>query len=315
MTRSLFVRKAQGALALLGAGVLAAPVAVQAQEEAPAINNGNVSFTVGADVFTDYWFRGIPQENQGLILQPYADVSVSLISNDDFTLDVYTGIWNSLHWGDSQSSTGGNAGNDNVWYEADWFAGATVGFGSFAVDFGYTWLYSPAGGVEFAEEIYAGLSYDDSELWGDGFDGLQPYVTIVFEIDGGSDSPLAGTAEKGIYYEVGIGPSFDLTDSLDAPVTLSLPVAVGFGKDDYYQYVNSAGAADDDTFGFIQVGVVLSMPIEAIPAEYGAWEVAVGGYYIALGDANEAIGNGANFGTNGGDDDSFFGSIGISMSY
>jgi len=304
----------------------------QAQEEAPAINNGNVSFTVYTDVVTEYWFRGIPQENQGLIVQPGADVTFGLISNDDFSLDAYFGTWNSFHWGDSTTSTpdlanggpAGSNGNDNVWYESDIFVGATVGFGSFSVDFGYTWLYGPNAGAEFAEEIYATLAYDDSELWGDSFDGVQPYATIVFEIDGGSDG-LAGfqdaagsSAEKGIYLELGIAPTFDLTDSLDMPITLAIPVTVGFSLDDYYETVNpTTGLLEDDDFGFFQIGAVLSMPLESVPAEYGAWEVSAGIYYLSAGDIaeNDPFGVTSAAGTNDGDDDTIWASFGIAMSY
>ncbi len=301
------------AAAMLGMSL--APAIAQAQE-APAIKNGSVSLGAGFDITTEYWFRGIPQENQGFLIQPYADVTFSLVSNDDFTLDAYFGTWNSFHWSDG-SSTGGNAiGNDNVWYEADYFIGATIGIDAFSIDFGYTNLYSPAGGVEFAEEIYIGLGFDDSELWGEDFGGLQPSAMVVFEIDGGSDSPAtAVAAEKGIYFQVAVEPSFTVLDSEEAEVTLAIPVTLGFGNDDYYQYTNSVGATDDDTFGFFQIGAVLSMPLDLIPAEYGAYEVSAGIHYIALGDAGEAIGNSANFGVNGGDDDSIFATIGISMSY
>ncbi|NBC10454.1 MAG: hypothetical protein GVY24_01800 [Planctomycetes bacterium] len=308
-------------------GTLLGTVHVQAQEEAPAINNGSVSFTIGADVVTEYWFRGIQQENQGFILQPYADVTFALVSNEDYTLDGYFGVWNSLHWGDGTSSTPnnppGSTGNDDVWYEADFFIGGTLGLGDFGIDFGYTNLYGPNAGGEFAEEIYVGVSYDDSELWGDNFDGVQPYATVIFEIDGGSDGVTGTTGangrtgEKGTYLELGIEPTFVLTDSADYPMTLGVPVTLGLSLDDYYEYVDGAGNIQDDDFGFLQVGAVVSMPLTMVPAEYGAYEVSAGLYYIMAGEVAEAdpFGVTSGGGFDSGDDDSIFASIGISMSY
>jgi len=302
-------------------GMTLGTVHVQAQEEAPAINNGSVSFTIGADVVTEYWFRGIQQENQGFILQPYADVNFALMSNEDFTLDGYFGVWNSLHWGDGTSSTPnnppGSTGNDDVWYEADFFIGATLGLGDFGIDFGYTNLYGPNAGAEFAEEIHVGVSYDDSELWGENFGGLAPYATVVFEIDGGSDGLAGAGGDKGTYLELGIEPSFAIYDSADYPLTLSVPVTLGLSLDDYYEFVDAGGNIDDDEFGFVQVGAVVSMPLTMVPAEYGAYEVSAGIHYIQAGDVAEAdpfgVTSGGGFST--GDDDSIFASFGISMSY
>lgn len=74
-------------------------------------NTGRISLSAGIDVPTDYYFRGIVQETEGYILQPYGDVTVKLVeragpmSNLGFTL----GLWNSLHGGPTGVEGAGRA--------------------------------------------------------------------------------------------------------------------------------------------------------------------------------------------------------------
>src|SRR5262245_7053171 len=50
----------------------AAPAAAPAEPAPEAVNKGKVSLSLGVDFVTEYFFRGISQENQGAIVQPYA---------------------------------------------------------------------------------------------------------------------------------------------------------------------------------------------------------------------------------------------------
>jgi hypothetical protein len=280
-------------LAAASAVVLTGASQAQAQD-APPVNSGKVAFSLGFDVVTEYWFRGLGQENQGLILQPWIDVTFELLSNDDMTVTGSVGTWNSIH-----DDAAGDA-----WYESDFYAGFGVEMGKVSVGATYINLYNPAGGDIFAEEIDISLSYDDSEL-GLPF-ALNPGVTLAVEIDGGSD---AGSS-KGTYLEIGIEPSVqDILGSDSVPVGLSLPVTVGLGLDDYYE----DGLGNDDTFGFIDIGLVLSTPLDGlIPADYGTWTASFGVHWISLGDSAENIS--AAFGT-GQDDSSVYATFGLTMEY
>lgn len=291
------------AMGLAAAGLFAAPA--QAQEEPAPVNTGRVSWTLGADITTQYWFRGIAQENQGFILQPYADVTFGLLGGDDFTLDAYLGTWNSLHY-DNPSSDG----TVDAWYESDFFAGVAIGLPyGLALDISYINLYNPAGGDIFAEEIDFAVAYDDTDLMdslGVPFT-LAPYALLAFEFDGGSD---AGT-EEGTYLELGVEPSFALIDSEDYPVALTIPVTLGFSLEDYYE----DATGEDESFGFLDIGAVLSVPLPFIPADYGAWEASAGVHYILLGDTTEEIAGPAGFNVTGGEDDYVYATFGVSMSY
>ncbi len=290
----------------LGAG-LVAPATTLAQIDPAPVNTGAVTWSIGLDVVSEYWFRGTAQENQGLILQPYSDVTFSLISQGNVTLDLYAGTWNSIH-----------SEVDEEWYEADFFGGAVIGLpAGFSLDISYVNFYGPAAGGSYAEEIDVALSWDDSPFWADrGIEGfaLNPYVLFAYEIDAGSDA-LGGDGDEGSYLEFGISPSFNLTQGGDYPLTLTVPMTVGFGVSDYYETgINDDG--DDFVFGFFDVGAVVSVPLPFIPADYGAWHASAGVHYIILGDEAQDISGPEGFNVIGSDqDDSFYVTFGLSMTY
>jgi hypothetical protein len=290
---------------------LSASPAFAQEDGAPAINSGSVSLSLGFDVTTQYMFRGIFQEDQGLIIQPWGEVGFNLHEADSgiTSVDLTIGIWNSFHSGPSGNGAGaGGVHGPGAWYEADLYAGVGLTFSDVVeVSVTYVSLSSPdPAGNMFAEEILLGVALDDSASWGDGFDGLQPYIMFAFEIDGASD----GVGNGGdVYFEFGIEPSFEVLQSETLPVTLSVPVTVGLSLDDYYEFDQDGdGDTDDDTFGYIDVGFVLGMPAWFIPSDYGDWSMAMGVHLIFLGDATEA-GNSAT------DDSEIIGTFGLSMEY
>ena len=308
---------------LMGAVAVAGlmPVAGFAQdviidEEIQAINNGNISLSVSADVTNEYWFRGISQGlNTGVMVQPSVDIAFDLgsvaVGEEDIAFSGYVGTWNTF------SSNGGAAG----WYEADIYVGLSIDLPmNFTADVAFVALEAPGAGGEFAQEIDLSFSYDDSQCWSDagiegmGFAGLQPYILFAFETAGGSDF---GT-DQGIYMELGIEPSFTIVENEDYPVTLAVPVAVGLSLSDYYETSNSAanaaaGITSDETFGFVSVGLGLSVPLAFVPAEYGTWEAGAGLTFLILGDG---LKDGSEFNAGTGDDSvRFIASAGVSMSY
>ena len=291
--------------------MLVSPVMAQEEGAATGPNTGAVSFSMGVDFTTAYFFRGILQQDQGLIYQPYADATFQLSD----ALSVYLGTWNSIH-----DETGD--GVDGQWYESDFFIGAGYAISEcLSLDVSYIWLNAPANngaaglglgiaGVnydEWSQEVNIALAYDDSALWGDSFDGLQPYVLVGIETSGSSDEGGDGFgSDKGTYYEIGIAPSFTVVDSATSPITLTIPVTLGLG-DNYFEALDDNGNTYDETFGFLDIGLDFGMPLSFVPAQFGSWEAAAGVHFLFLGDSNEDY--------NDGDDFEIIGTFGISMSY
>src|SRR5687768_16373201 len=64
-------------------------------------NEGRVSLDVGVDFTTDYYFRGIIQETEDSIIQPYAEIGLNLYKGEGSlnSISGTLGIWNSFHGG------------------------------------------------------------------------------------------------------------------------------------------------------------------------------------------------------------------------
>lgn len=302
---------------LLAAVMAAAvsPLTARAQEAAPAapaVNNGKVSFALGADWTTHYYFRGIPQENQGVIFQPYGEVGFALYEGEGAisSVGLALGTWHSFHSG----PTADNSPDDpSSWYEADVYVSLSIGlFENFELGTTYTLYTSPNDSFNEIADIALSLAYDDSGLWGDSGFALNPYVTVVFEVDdeadGGNSAFGATGTSEGTYLEIGIEPSFTIVESETMPITLAIPAKVGLSIDDYYE-VDGANLSDE-TFGFASVGFVFSTPLAFIPADYGAWSLSAGATLVYISDEMEQFAAGI-----GVDQFEVIGTIGISMEY
>ncbi len=252
----------------------------QAQDDSGFMDR--VSGSVGVDFTNEYYFRGIAQENQGFIAQPWAELGVALYENDNSgevidTIGLTFGVWNSIHDGPSGSS---GAPND-AFYEFDAYVGVAVGLlDVWEVSGQYQVLNSPSNAFATTQEFSFGVAYDDSELLGDW--AVSPYITIIVETDGGAD---AG-GDLGTYLELGIEKSWTVVESETWPVTFTIPVTIGFSLDNYYE----DAFGKDSTFGYVDVGFVFGVPLEElIPSQFGAWELSVGVHLLALGDSTNDI--------------------------
>ena len=78
--------------------------------------------TGGFDFANAYFFRGIFQDDTGVVMWPYGDLGFALHSGDGAlkSVSVNIGTWNSLHTGDA----GSNGPTGKLWYESDFYAGA-----------------------------------------------------------------------------------------------------------------------------------------------------------------------------------------------
>jgi hypothetical protein len=273
------------------------PAAPPAQPKAP--NTGRVSIGAGVDWTSAYFFRGIKQETEDLILQPYGELTFKLVEDAGAltSLSLTGGIWNSLHTGPSGSDNP-TATDPKVWYELDgYFKLSAVLREDFTASVVYTAYLSPNNAFDTVQEVALGLAYNDAKLLGPF--ALNPSLLIAFEFDGQAD---AG-AGKGIYAQLGIAPGYVFLADSAYPLALSVPLAVGLSLDDYYEF----GTGSDDTFGYFSAGATLSAPLAFIPPEFGKWVVKAGVQVLVLGDNLKAI--------NDGDELQVIGTVGLAFSY
>jgi len=259
------------------------------------------SFSMGVDSVTQYFFRGILQEDDGFIAQPWAEMGVNLYSGDGLvnSIDWSIGTWHSLH----EQHTGTDSNGPAAWYESDVYTGLSFGLAqkwSFAVT--YTWYNSPNSAFDDVQDIALTLGYDDSKMWSSlseaipGFAGFVPYVTVVFETDRAADG-----AHEGVYVEFGIEPGLTpLPNSGLEDLSISFPVTVGLSADEYYESPTNGG---DESFGYVEAGINFTYPIAP------GWELSAGPYFLFLGNTAESF--------NDGEDNGFevIGKFGISISF
>ena len=276
---------------------MASPALVQAEESAPPVNSGKLTVTAGIDWVSQYVFRGVVQQDQGLVLQPYVDLGFKLWQGDGpvNSVTLNTGIWNSMH-SDDTTPLGVTANKSGPWFEADLYAGVSVGlFKDWTATVTYVSYNYPNNATSQIEELDVKVAYNDSELMGPF--ALAPYALWAIEIDDGNGA-------ENQYWEFGVAPGFTLIESQDYPVKLTFPVTVGLSTDHYYLEDNG----QNDLLGFVSGGIIASMPITCIPKEYGSWTLT-GGVIVYY------HGEGATGASSGTESFEIVGKAGISMSY
>ena len=253
-------------------------------------NPGALTLTGGFDFANAYFFRGIFQDDTGVVMWPYGDLGFALHSGDGAlkSVSVNIGTWNSLHTGDA----GSNGPTGKLWYESDFYAGASFGFGKgTTVGVTYTAYTSPNQMFGTVKELSIKFAVDDSGLLGAA--AVKPYALLAQELDGQAD----GGASEGTYLELGIGPGYYSLSK----ASVTVPVKVGLSLSDYYEGING-----DETFGFLSVAGVVTVPFTSAPTRFGSWNMHGGVEFLMLGDRNEAV---------FGDSSHVIGSIGIGLSY
>lgn len=243
-------------------------------------------FTVelGGAYVSQYFFRGIIQEDQGFIFQPYVDVTFNVLRDGDFSLDLNGGLWSSFH---GNTDTAEEAAGLPNYYELDLYAGLTATVGRFSVGTTFVAYTSPSGAFDTVEEIDVILGYNDSEAPLLGPVTLSPTVTFAFEV--GADA--ADGSGPGGYVELGLSPGYTFGEGwLASGVTLSAPLTLGLSLYDYYEF----DTGDDEAFGFFDAGLEASYLLPLDPS-FGNVTLSAGVHFLILGDALEAVNDGDGF--------------------
>jgi hypothetical protein len=260
------------------------------QDSAPADPNpGNITLTGGIDFLNAYLFRGIPQDDTGVVMWPYGDLGFTLRSGDGLfrTMGINVGLWNSLHTG----AAGIDGPSGKLWYESDFYATFALGFGKgTSAGVTYTAYTSPNGMFNSVRELSFKFALDDSGALGRA--ATKPYVIVARELAGQAD----GGAEEGTYLELGAAPGWSM-----GRAAVTVPLRAGFSLGDYYE-----GLFGDERFGFSSVAGVVTIALSSAPTRVGSWNIHGGVEYVRLGDRNAEI---------LGDTSKVIGSIGIGLSY
>lgn len=279
---------ARGSVLVLGLGLVTMG-STDAYAQATDPNPGNLTVTAGLDFPTTYMFRGILQEaDPKITMWPYVDLGYALYSGDGGvkSVGVNVGLWNSLHTG----SSGSDGFTDKLWYEEDFYTTLTLGLaGNTSLATTYTAYTSPNESFRTVKEVSFKVSVAQK---------FAPYGLIAFEL-GDTDSAGADGGDPGTYLELGVGPSWPLADG---KATLAIPVKLGMSLGDYYQ-----GPDGDSSFGFFDIGALLTIPLGGQPSSFGSWNFHAGVDFFALGDTTKFL--------NEGNGNKVIGLVGFGLSY
>jgi len=263
----------------------------------PDPNPGALTFSGAYDIPTVYMFRGIRQEiDPGFTSWPYADLKIDFTTGDGpvKSSSVNFGVWNSLHTG--SSGTGGSS--EKLHYEEDFYAALNLAFAkSMTFTTQFTAYTSPNASFSTVKEILLKVSSGSK---------YAPYGLIAFELDTAPGKGQAdGGQNGGTYMELGVGPSYPL----GARATLTVPFKLGFSLSDYYESPNDG---NDNNFGFVDIGGLVTVPISKVSSNYGNWNVHFGIDYFHLGETTHSFNKDV-------DDDTspskFVALVGIGLSY
>ncbi|XHR29406.1 MAG: hypothetical protein ACFUZC_02350 [Chthoniobacteraceae bacterium] len=274
------------------AGVLL-PASLFAGTESKAVvettTKSIIAGDLGVNFVSEYISRGVMQEKQGVIAQPYIDLFLTVYEGAD-TDAINKVTLNFSAWSSFHSKHTGASSNSNVssWYEDDIIPGVSVTFlKNWTGTLSYAEYFSPSGAWDASRNITLNLAYNDTDLLG-AF-ALHPHVAYLRELQGSAPygtgygvsvagyNPVNG---HGNYYEFGIAPALPAF----GPVTVSFPLNVGFGSGDFY--------VDNKGFGYFSGGANAAVALPFIPTAYGAWVVNAGVTYYRLNGPNGDLAGG-----------------------
>jgi hypothetical protein len=262
----------------LGLAVSGPAAAEEAEAEGDAGPLSRFSGSMGVDFTNAYIFRGIVQEDQGFIAQPWAELDYNVYSSETGfirDLTIGAGVWNSFHDQETLASS------SPTWlYETDWYPVVYLTLpAGFSLTTNYYFYTSPNDAFSTVQELNLKLKWDDSEALGRF--ALAPWVNFAIETHRTSFGP-----NEGVGVQLGVEPTLYSFEHDRYPVTFTFPMELGLSIDDYYE--DASGS--ENTFGYFTWGVKASVPLAFIPKELGAWSfgVAAKGYVFSSDLANAA---------------------------
>jgi len=236
-----------------------------------AAQDSRFSGIVQLDLTNAYYFRGILQEKDGFIAQPWGEAYFSLYGSDDgFIRDVTAGfgVWMSIHSEDTLALN-----SPQSLYETDYYPLVSIEFaGGVTLLTTYYFYDSPNGAWDQAvQELNFKLSWDDSEALGKF--AVAPYVNLAIETYSTSLGSKSGTG-----LQFGIAPTFYENDNF----SISGSAEIGLAIDNYYEGVDST----ENTFGYAALGGGVGVPIN------DTFAANLGFKYYIFGDDLQTVNGG-----------------------
>jgi hypothetical protein len=260
-------------------------------QQTRAVGDELVSIPLNLDFRNAYMFRGVRQDDSGVITWPSAEIGVRLHSGNGgmTSARASVGTWNSFHsgWAGSDGPSG------KQWYESDVYTTLSLGFSDVAtLNTTFTAYRSPNDMFTTVKELSVAAIVDRPI----GAIDLTPYALAAFELDTEPGiGQLDGGFKGGRYMEIGATPAFGI-----GRINVLAPIKVGLSLGNYYEL-----AGNDHPFGFVSVAGVVSVPLVRSTSA-GTVNVHGGVEFQRLGETTKTF--------NGGDASKTIVSVGIGFS-
>ena len=96
---------------------------------------------------------------------------------------------------------------------------------------------------------------------------LAPYGVLAFEMGDRRTRPTAAPTRAPISSSASVRAG-----RCGGAATLAVPVKVGMSLSDYYE----GPSGDDTTFGFFDIGGLVTVPLTGVPSQFGSWNFHAG---------------------------------------
>jgi len=251
--------------------VKASTAAGSAQPDADDGWLSRLSGGMGFDFTNAYFFRGILQERDGFIAQPWGELNYRIFEDEEGPIreiSIGGGVWASF-----QTEDTGASDNPRSLYEVDWYPSLSIVFPEgISLTTIYYFYTSPNDAFSTAQELNFNLGWDDSEVLGRF--AMSPYVNLAVETKRTAFGP-----NKGVGLQLGVEPTLYEVPIEDYPITFTVPVEVGLSLHQYYERASGNGSP----FGYVNFGLSASMPLSFVPEALGSWSAGVTGrgYYLS----------------------------------
>jgi hypothetical protein len=243
----------------------------KADENAPLLSLSRLSGTVQADFTNAYYFRGIRQEKEGFVFQPWGELYYNLFKADDGPIRNITiggGVWNSIH-----SEKTGATSDPRSLYETDYYPIVSIGLPeNLTLTTIYYYYTSPNDAYRSVQELNFKLSWDDTEALGKF--AMAPWVNLAVETHRTSFGP-----DRGEGLQMGVGPTIYTIPLENYPITIKMPLELGLALNKYYEHANG----HESTFGYFAAAGTASVPLAFVPKGLGNWSFTtmLKGYFLS----------------------------------
>jgi hypothetical protein len=226
----------------------------RATTPSPARIHLHGDLTVASADFFRGQFRGVQEDLDDWAIKPTLAMTLELFRNWNVVRELNLTAGMETGFSDTDPFPRGELDSFNWWYMANPYVGVSMRLvGGILAGVTYTYYDSPNNALRAFDEFAFTAKYVGADTLG----RVNLQGKIAFPTD----------TDDGVYFEVSARPAFQLAVR-ESPITISFPLILGIGVDDYY--------GNENVETYLTAGVIGSVPLPVDPSQFGDWRVNLG---------------------------------------